>query len=88
MLKNVNINREHITTPEAAQKSGLSRIYIARLLREGTLEGFQLAREWFVYIDSLETFLATPRKPGPKGPIGKRSREKTSTTSDKKDNNK
>lgn len=71
MLNNIDTTREYITTPQAASKSGLSRIYLARLLREGTLEGFQLAREWFVYTDSLEKFLATPRKPGPKGPIKK-----------------
>jgi len=71
MLNNIDTTREYITTPQAASKSGLSRIYLARLLREGTLEGFQLSREWFVYTDSLEKFLATPRKPGPKGPIKK-----------------
>lgn len=75
MLKNIDTSREYITTPEAAKKSGLSRIYIARLLRGGVLEGFQLSREWFVYTDSLEKFLAMPRKPGPKGPI-KKSRQK------------
>jgi hypothetical protein len=71
MLKDIDTNREYIPTPEAARKSGLSRIYLARLLREHTLEGFQLGREWFVYTDSLEKFLATPRKPGPKGPFKK-----------------
>ncbi len=61
-------NREYITTSQAAKRSGLSNIYLARLLREGKLEGFQLAREWVIYTDSLEKFLATPRKSGPKGP--------------------
>jgi hypothetical protein len=68
MLKNIDTGREYITTPEAARRSGLTRIYLAQLLRKGTLEGFQLSREWFVYSDSLEKFLATPRKPGPRGP--------------------
>jgi excisionase family DNA binding protein len=68
MTQHVDLNREHMTTPAAAERSGLSRIYLARLLREGTLEGFQLGRDWFVYTDSLEKFLATPRKSGPKGP--------------------
>jgi excisionase family DNA binding protein len=68
---NVDLSREYITTPEAAKRSGLSRIYLARLLREGALDGFQLSREWFVYTDSLEKYLATPHKPGPKGPIKK-----------------
>jgi excisionase family DNA binding protein len=68
MLKNIDTSREYITTPEAAQRSGLTRIYLAQLLRKGKLEGFQHGREWFIYSDSLETFLATPRKPGPRGP--------------------
>jgi len=75
MLKNIDVNREHITTPEAAQRSGLSRIYIARLLREGALEGFQVGRDWVVYTDSLEKFLNTPRKPGPKGPRKKKPKQ-------------
>lgn len=68
MLKDIDTSREYITTPEAAKRSGLSKVYIAHLLKKGTLEGFQLARDWFVYADSLEAFLATPRKSGPKGP--------------------
>ncbi len=68
MLKKIDPDREYITTPQAAQRAGLSRVYLTQLLRKGTLEGFQLAREWFIYTDSLEKFLATPRKSGPKGP--------------------
>jgi excisionase family DNA binding protein len=71
MRKHIDTDRDYITTPEAARRTGLSRIYLAQLLRKGTLEGFQLAREWFIYTDSLEKFLATPRKPGPKGPMKK-----------------
>lgn len=67
MLKNIDTNREYMTTPEAARHSGLTRIYLAQLLRKGILEGFQLSRDWFVYFDSLEKFLASPRKPGPRG---------------------
>jgi len=81
MLKHIDSSRDYITTPQAAQRSGLSRIYLARLLREGTLEGFQLAREWFIYTDSLEKFLATPRKPGPKGPIKKSAQQQQSEAS-------
>ena len=68
MLNAVKPDREYITTPQAAERASLSKNYIATLLRRGKLEGFQLARDWFVYTDSLETFLATSRKPGPKGP--------------------
>lgn len=68
MDKSPDTQRGYITTPEAARRSGLTRIYLAHLLRRGTLEGFHLGRDWLVYTDSLEHFLATPRKPGPKGP--------------------
>lgn len=73
MLKDANLNREYITTSEAAKRSNLSNIYLAQLLRQGKLEGFRVAREWLIYVDSLEKFLATPRKSGPKGPRKKRS---------------
>jgi len=68
MLKNIDTNREYLTTPKAAERSGLSKVYLAQLLRKGVLEGFQIGRDWCVYTDSLEQFLATPRKSGPKGP--------------------
>jgi len=58
----------YLTTPEAANRSGLSKAYLAHLLRHGTLDGFRRGRDWFVYTDSLEQFLATPRKYGPKVP--------------------
>jgi len=69
MLKDVDINREYLSTPQAAERASLSKVHIARLLREEKLEGFQLGRERFVYVDSLEKYLASPRKTGPKGPI-------------------
>lgn len=73
MLKDIDTSRESITTPEAAKLSGLSKVYLVHLLKKGTLEGFQLARDWFVYTDSLEVFLAMPRKSGPKGPRKKQA---------------
>ena len=68
MLKHLDITREYLTTPQAADRANLSRLHIARLLRDKKLEGFQMGREWFVYVDSLERYLANPRKAGPKGP--------------------
>jgi hypothetical protein len=58
--------REYLTTIEAEQVSGLRRNYLTLLLRKGKLEGFRPARDWFIYKDSLERFLANPRKPGPR----------------------
>ena len=66
MLKNIDMTRDCLPTPQAAKRANLSRLHIARLLRDKKLEGFQLGREWFVYVDSLERYLASPRKTGPK----------------------
>jgi excisionase family DNA binding protein len=71
MLKEVNSDREFITTLQASERSGLSKVHITRLLRKGALEGIQPGHEWLVYTDSLEKYLATPHKSGPKGPIKK-----------------
>ncbi len=70
MISKNQAEREYITTPEAAEKAGLSKNYIALLARTGKLEGFRIgqAREWLIYTDSLEDFLKTSRKPGPKNP--------------------
>jgi hypothetical protein len=74
ITSHTRLNREYITTLEAEQRSGLSRNYLALLLRKGVLEGFRPSRDWFIYTDSLEHFLNKERKPGPKGP---RARLKT-----------
>ena len=61
--------REKLSTDEAVQRSGLSRSQITNLLRQGKLEGQNFGgRYWIVYADSLERYLASPRKSGPKGP--------------------
>jgi len=80
MLKDINTNREFMTTVQAAERSGLSKVHLARLLRNGVLEGVQLGREWLVYTDSLDKYLATPHKPGPKGPIKKIAQRQESET--------
>lgn len=82
---NVDLKREYIRTSEAARRSSLSMPYLTQLLRAHTIEGFQLGREWFIYTDSLETFLATPRKSGPKGPR-KKSMKKAQETASKQEN--
>jgi excisionase family DNA binding protein len=87
MLKNIDTNRECITTPQASERSGLSKVHLARLLREGRLEGVQLGREWLVYVDSLEKYVATPHKTGPKGPMKKTVHKQQDKTSTKKGNN-
>jgi excisionase family DNA binding protein len=85
MPQNIDLSREHITTAEAAKRSALSNIYIAQLARQGKIEGFQMGREWFIYADSFENFLARPRKSGPKGPR-KKSTNHTEAASDSDEN--
>jgi len=87
MSQSVDLNREYITTSEAAKRSNLSGIYLAQLARQGKLEGFRLGREWFIYSDSLEHYLATPHKPGPRGPRKPSSEEDTKSTSHAKHHN-
>ena len=71
MLRDIDTSRECMTTPQASERSGLSKVHLARLLREGKIEGVQLGREWLVYADSLEKYVSTPHKSGPKGPMKK-----------------
>jgi excisionase family DNA binding protein len=78
MVDEIDTKRTYLTTPQAAQRTGFSKTYLTQLLRKGVLEGFRLGRDWLIYTDSLERFLATDRKPGPKGPRKKATpRDKT-----------
>ncbi|GHO78430.1 hypothetical protein KSD_62010 [Ktedonobacter sp. SOSP1-85] len=85
MLRDIDAGRECITTPDASMRSGLSTTHLARLLRNGTLEGKKLGNDWLVYTDSLEKYLAKPRKPGPKGPIKKKAIRKDNSLSSSED---
>lgn len=68
-------DRPVLTTAQASQLSGLSRDYILRLLSNGRIEGVQpLGREWMVYEDSLQAFLAQPRSKGKAGERGPRKK--------------
>jgi excisionase family DNA binding protein len=85
-VSNIDLSREYLRTSQAAKRSNLSMPYLTQLLRAHVLDGFQLGREWFIYTDSLEKFLATPRKSGPKGPRKKRLKESQETTSKQEGN--
>lgn len=69
----IDTNREYLSTAQASEQFGLSAAHISRLLRTGQLEGFQLGRDRFVYTDSLKKYIESPHKPGPRGPLKKKS---------------
>jgi hypothetical protein len=78
--ENSDTPRREISTQEASQISGLSLNHLAYLLRQGKLEGRRFGqRMWVIYADSLERFLATERKPGPKGPRKKAAQKHPNT---------
>ena len=54
-----------LSVQEAATQAGLSRERIRFLLNEGRLMGTKLDRStWLVNSQSLEDYMASPRKPG------------------------
>jgi hypothetical protein len=76
-----SVSRRELSTSEASRLSGLSLNQITHLLRQGKLEGRRFGqRIWIVYADSLEHYLATPHKSGPKGPRTKNSQTTVDTT--------
>ena len=68
MLQRISSDRAFLSTSEACKITGFSSAYIQRLLRQKRLEGIKVGSIWLVYEDSLNTFVAQPRKRGPKGP--------------------
>ncbi len=46
-----------MTTSEAAKVLGIDRASVARLIRNGTLQGERFGRAWMVYRESVEEFL-------------------------------
>lgn len=87
MLLDLETNRKCITTQQASESSGLSKVHLARLLRDGILEGIQLGRDWLIYTDSLEKYLEKPHKPGPKGPMKKSAQKQQDEGSVKENGN-
>lgn len=79
-LLDATTNRTCLTSSQARKYADLSNVYVAQLLRKGTLEGFKIDREWFIYLDSLEQFLSRQRKPGPKGPRASPSEEEETSS--------
>ena len=57
-------DRVLIPSTEARNIAGFSRQHLQRLLRDKRIEGIKLAHDWLVYEDSLNAFIAQPRKRG------------------------
>jgi hypothetical protein len=55
---------EYLSTMQAGQAAGLSQKQIGYLLRQGTLQGSKLGRDWLVYRPSLAAYMANRPRPG------------------------
>ena len=55
-----------ISLKEAAEFSGLSISYLRRLVSQGDIWGAKLGRNWVTTTRSVQEFLATERRRGPK----------------------
>ncbi len=64
--------KDYISTKEASDRYGLAQEYLAYLAAQGTIKGIKIARNWLLYLPSLEEYMQNRPKPGPKprGPSG------------------
>ena len=58
---------KELDTKSAAERWGVSEVYIRRLLREGRVKGHKVRRDWLVDSKSLLDYMKGNRKRGPKG---------------------
>lgn len=68
MPQRISGDKVLLSTAEACEMTSFSSAYIARLLRDKRIEGVMVGSVWLIYEDSLQSFIAQPRKRGPKGP--------------------
>lgn len=61
-----NITDRLISVSEACEISGFTPSYIRRLLRNSTIEGVKLGRDWYLTEDAIRDYLEKERRPGPK----------------------
>lgn len=55
-----------ITLLEAAQRFGLSRSHLRRLVRDKYIWGKKIGRDWVTTEEAVQAYLDTDRRPGPK----------------------
>ena len=63
-------DEEYITVAEASKRAGLSMRHLARLLRDGTIEGIKPGHDWLVKPSAVMEYLRQERKPGRKRTTG------------------
>lgn len=57
---------DFVSTREAGERAGFSEAHVSYLLRKGIVEGVKFGWSWAVYWPSMEAYLATNPRPGPK----------------------
>jgi excisionase family DNA binding protein len=62
----VEPGRPVLSSREASKIAGLRQSHIDYLIRQGKIEAIKVGATWLVYEDSLQKYLTSPRKPGPK----------------------
>jgi excisionase family DNA binding protein len=55
-----------ISSSEASRTFGVSTAYITKLARAKLIKALKIGRNWIIERDSLQTYLTTPQKRGPK----------------------
>jgi excisionase family DNA binding protein len=55
-----------ISLAEAADLSGMSQSHLRLLVRQGTIWGTKIGRNWVTTEVAVKEYLATERRPGPK----------------------
>ncbi len=58
--------KDYISTKEASDRYGLAQEHLSRLAGGGVIEGVKLARNWLLYVPSLEKYMKNRPKRGPK----------------------
>lgn len=60
------MDNDFISTKEAAERSGFTDGYIRKLIYRGAIKGRKIGRDWIVEPESVNVYMASVRKPGPK----------------------
>jgi excisionase family DNA binding protein len=66
-------DEEYITVAQASKLSGLSASHIARLLRQGEIQGMKPGHDWLVKPSVVMEYLKRERRPGRKRSEGRSS---------------